>query len=130
MIEEFGGVEKFYAGFYISSISPLGFTSVGKNGKEVNYNYYDSKELTESIYDFVIESIRKQLEFGIARDICFCLGTGKNFKFLSKLNSEYRFFKRIEPLEHPRFIMQYRSKQKEDYINSYCRILNSVVKNT
>ena len=125
MIEKFGGVNKFYSSFYISSISPLGFTATGKNGKEVNYNYYDSKELTESIFEFAVETIGKQLEFGIVRDVCFCLGTGKNFKFLSKLNDEYHFFNRIEPLEHPRFIMQYRSKQKDDYINNYIRILRS-----
>ena len=130
MIDRYGGPEKFYDDFFISSVSPLGFKFKGTGRREVNFNYYDNSELTEAIRDFVIVSIIKQLEFGIVRDVCFCLGTGKNFKFLSKLNSEYRFFKRIEPLEHPRFIMQYRSKQKEDYINSYCRILNSVVKNT
>jgi hypothetical protein len=126
MIEEFGGVEKFYAAFYVSSISPLGFTSVGKNGKEINYNYYDSKELSESIYDFAIETIRKQLESGIVRDICFCLGTGKNFRFLTKLNRIYRYFGRIEPLEHPRYIMQYRSTRKNTYINKYIEKFSSI----
>jgi hypothetical protein len=119
MIDRYGGPEKFYGDFFISSVSPLGFTKTSLSGKEVNYNYYDSRELSEAILHFAVDSINKQLSFGIDREICFCLGTGKNFRFLSKLNSEYHFFKKIEPLEHPRFIMQYRSKQKNFYIESY-----------
>ena len=84
MIEAFGGVKKFYSKFFISSVSPLGFTSPGKHGSAVNYNYYDSKMLTGMLMDFIIENIIKQLDFGIKRDICFCLGTGKNYKFISE----------------------------------------------
>lgn len=126
MIERYGGNEKFYGDYFISSVSPLGFTYLQPGGRKVNFNYYDSRELTESIRDFAVNSIRRQLEFGIARDVCFCLGTGKNYSFLSKLNDGYGFFKRIEPLEHPRFIMQYRSKQKEYYIRHYLEKLNLI----
>jgi hypothetical protein len=126
MIDTFGGTGKFYSKFFISSVSPLGFTSTGKSGKEVNYNYYDSKELTESLKDFIVESIAKQLEFGIHRDICFCLGTGKNYKFLSELNNSLKFFNEVIPLEHPRYIMQYRSKQKFFYITKYIEEFRSV----
>jgi hypothetical protein len=119
MIDHYGGPEKFYSDFYISSISPLGFTAAGKRGKELNYNYYDSRELTKSILDFVVGSIWKQIEFGIERDVCFCLGTGKNFRFLSELNDIQHFFEKIVPLEHPRFIMQYKSRSKKFYIDSY-----------
>ncbi len=119
MIDRYGGPEEFYGDHYISSVSPLGFTATGKKGSEVNYNYYDSRELTSAIMDFILESIRKQLDFGILRDACFCLGTGKNFKFISELNREHHFFERIIPLEHPRFIMQYRLKKKDLYINNY-----------
>lgn len=126
MIDRYGGPEKFYGDFYISSVSPLGFTSAGRSGKDVNYNYYDSRELTESVLNFVIESIWKQIEFGIERDVCFCLGTGKNHKFLKELNSRHGFFERIEPLEHPRFIMQYRTKSKTIYIESYINKLSGL----
>ena len=126
MIERYGGPEKFYSDFYISAVSPLGFTKTGLNGKEKNFNYYDSKEMIQIISSFAVESILKQLEFGINRDICFCLGTGKNMKFLSDLNSKHGFFERIEPLEHPRFIMQYRSRQKDRYIDEYIKKLSSV----
>jgi hypothetical protein len=126
MIDQYEGPERFYGDFFISSISPLGFTYKGSAGREVNYNYYDSRELTEAIHGFIIDSLKKQLGFGIKRDVCFCLGTGKNFRFLSELNKEYRFFGRIEPLEHPRFIMQYRSKMKNTYINKFIKKFTSI----
>jgi len=124
VIEAYGGVEKFYSDFYINSVCPLGFTAIGKNGKDVNYNYYDSKQLTAAVYDFIIQNIRKHLEFPIKRDTCFCLGSGKNFEFLSELNAEHKFFARIVPLDHPRFVMQYKSKQKQLYIGKYLELLS------
>ena len=39
--------------------------------------------------------------FGINRKIAFCLGDGKNFMYLSKLNAEQHFFETIVPLPHP-----------------------------
>jgi hypothetical protein len=119
MIDKFGGPEKFYGDFFVSAVCPLGFTHKRINGKEVNYNYYDSRELTDSVYGFIVGSINRQLEFGIETDVCFCLGTGKNFKFLSQLNKDMHYFQEIIPLEHPRFIMQYRSGKKQEYINKY-----------
>jgi len=126
VIEAYGGVEKFYSDFYINSVCPLGFTAVGEKGKEVNYNYYDSKQLTATVYDFIVENIRKQLEFPLRRDVCFCLGTGKNFDFLNKLNAELHLFGRIVPLDHPRFVMQYKSKLKQTYITKYLNLLKSM----
>ena len=125
MIDRYGGPEKFYGDYFISSVSPLGFTKTSSSGKEVNFNYYDSRELSEAIVDFAVESINKQMSFGIDREICFCLGTGENFRFLSRLNSEYHFFKKIESLEHPRFIMQYRSKKKDFYLDVYIEKLRA-----
>jgi hypothetical protein len=125
MIDRYGGAGKFYNDFFITSVSPLGFTRTGPKGGPVNYNYYDSPELTRAILGFSVESLYRQLEFGISKDLCFCLGTGKNFRFLQKLNDEHGFFSRIEPLEHPRFIMQYRAKQKERYLDLYVEKLRS-----
>lgn len=119
MIEAFGGTEKFYNKFFISATCPLGFTAIGSKGKNVNYNYYDSTRLTEAVMDFIINSLKKQLDFGIERDICFCFGTGQNYKFLLKLNAGLKLFDKILPLEHPRYVMQYKSKQKQNYINKY-----------
>jgi hypothetical protein len=127
VIKAFGGVEAFYSKIYINSICPLGFTSVAPNGKEVNYNYYDSAELTAAVYDFMVENIRQQIALGVETEVCFCFGTGKNEKFLRLLNEKYKFFGKIVALEHPRFIMQYKSRTKDDYINKYLRLFGEVM---
>jgi hypothetical protein len=127
MIDAFGGVTEFYNKFFISAVCPLGFTAVSDKGKSINYNYYDSRKLTESVMDFIRISLTRQLDFGIERDSCFCLGTGKNYKFLVKLNDELRLFGKIVPLEHPRFIMQYKSKQKQFFINKYLEEFSNVI---
>jgi len=114
MIESFGGPQKFYSKFYISAVSPLGFTMGGKN-----LNYYDIKELQLALRDFIIDCLKKQLAFGINRTACYCLGEGENFKFLTRLNKEQHFFERIIPLAHPRFIMQYRRKKITEYVKDY-----------
>ncbi|SHG60506.1 uracil-DNA glycosylase family protein [Pedobacter caeni] len=119
MIKAFGGVEKFYQQFYIHSICPLGFTIMGENGKETNYNYYDNKALSTAVYPFIVKNIQTQIAMGFETDVCLCFGTGKNEAFFRKLNEEYRFFKKIIALEHPRYIMQYKSKSKPEYIDKY-----------
>lgn len=125
VIRAFGGAEKFYSGFYINSICPLGFVHRGANGKMVNHNYYDSRELMLAATPFIIASIGRQLEFGIERDVCFLLGSGKNARFFSELNKREKFFENIVPLDHPRFIMQYRLKKKNDYVEKYLDCLRS-----
>jgi hypothetical protein len=76
--------------------------------------------------DFIVESLNMQLEFGIERNVCFCLGTGKNYKFLSNLNNRLNLFEKIIPLEHPRYVMQYRSKNKDVYIAKYIDEFNNL----
>ncbi|MEI6243380.1 MAG: uracil-DNA glycosylase family protein, partial [Chlamydiota bacterium] len=88
--------------------------------------YYDSKALIAAVYDFSIENIRKQIELGIETDICYCFGTGKNEHFLRSINKEYRFFKEIIALEHPRFVMQYKSKSKQEYIDKYIQAFKKI----
>lgn len=119
MMQAYGGVAAFYSKFYITSISPLGFV---KNGK--NLNYYDDSELKKRIEPFVIDCINRQLAWGVQRDVCFCIGEGENVKYLQKLNAQQGWFKEIRSLPHPRFIMQYKLKLKENYIQQYVRILN------
>lgn len=123
VIEAYGGPVKFYQDFYINSVCPLGFTTSDEKGRVKNYNYYDSTELTELVSPFIIESIKKQISFGVNTDVCFCFGTGKNEKFLRVLNDEHGFFKTIVALEHPRFVMQYKAKSKQTYIDKYIRAL-------
>jgi hypothetical protein len=123
MIDRYGGVKEFYSKFYIGAVSPLGFV-IRKNDKEVNYNYYDSKTFQKLITPFILKTLKKQLEFNIFRDVCFCLGTGKNYTFLNELNARYKFFGTIIPLEHPRYIMQYKRKSMNKYIDKYMLYLN------
>jgi hypothetical protein len=82
--------------------------------------------LTEAVTDFMIASIKELINLGIRTDVCFCFGTGKNEKFLSKLNSANKFFGKIIPLEHPRFIMQYKALSKNKYIDKYLEAFSLV----
>ena len=67
--------------------------------------------------------MQQQISFGLRTDICFCIGEGENLKYLQKLNAEYKWFDKIESLPHPRFVMQYRLKRKEEYIGKYLKSL-------
>jgi hypothetical protein len=126
MIHAYGGVEAFYSKFYINSLCPLGFTTVDDKGREKNYNYYDSKELISAVGGYIIENVKKQIALGVNTDVCFCFGTGKNENYLRKLNEEHGFFKKIVALEHPRFIMQYKAKTKQFYIDKYMEAFGEV----
>lgn len=121
MIERYGGAKKFYAGFFISAISPLGFV---KNG--VNLNYYDDKKLQETITPFITDCVNRQLKWNINRQTCFCVGGEKNYKFFSRLNERHQWFEKIIPLPHPRYIMQYRRKSKEIYLLEYLDVFSKL----
>lgn len=123
MIRAFGGAQAFYRRFYINSVCPLGFVQT-KGAKVVNYNYYDSPALEKCVRDFIVNNIQTQIDIAGRSERCYCLGTGKNFQYLSRLNNEYHFFEEIIPLEHPRYIMQYKLKNKEQYISDYLQKLN------
>lgn len=114
MINAFGGPKAFYDRFYFTAVSPLGFVRGGKN-----LNYYDDKVLVERIVPFTVECFRLQIALGLQTSVAFCLGEGTNYKFLSKLNMTYKLFDKIVPLSHPRFIMQYKLKTKDEYIKKY-----------
>jgi hypothetical protein len=128
MIHAYGGADAFYRDFYINSICPLGFTSADKTGKEKNYNYYDSRELRDAVRPFIIENIHTLIGMDVNREMCFCFGTGENEKYLKKLNEEYGFFKEIISLEHPRYIMQYKHVEKNDYIHKYLNAFHLIQK--
>ena len=114
MIDGYGGVDAFYGDYFFTAMSPLGFVRDGKN-----LNYYDDKELLRDIEPFVLSCIRKQLATMPTRETCFCLGEGENFKYFSRINERHGFFKEIVPLAHPRFVMQYRRKRVEEYVELY-----------
>lgn len=127
VIDAYGGVKKFYDDFYINSICPLGFVKKDKKGREKNYNYYDSRELMEIIKPFIVETLQEQLTLGVETDTCYCMGHGKNYRYLQALNAEHHFFNQIIPLEHPRYIVQYKSKHKEAYIRKYLQAFGQMI---
>ena len=114
MIAAFGGVQAFYSNYFINSVSPLGFVKDGKN-----YNYYDSKSLEAKLEPFIINSLKAMVDMGIQTENCFCLGNGKNFNYLQKLNNKHHFFKTVIALPHPRWVVQYRRKQYKQFIDVY-----------
>ena len=79
----------------------------------------ENKKLENALYSFMVEALKKQISFGIDTSVCYCIGSGENFKFLTNMNETYHFFDKIIPLEHPRFIMQYHSKDKDQYLKKY-----------
>jgi len=122
LIDEFGGVQEFYRHFFLSAVCPLGFTMDGKN-----LNYYDTKDLYANTRNFIITSIERQIDMGIRQDVCFSLGKGKNLQVLEQLNSEKKWFKKIIPLGHPRWVMQYRRKLAGKLQEEYCKRLREFV---
>lgn len=120
VIEAYGGAKKFYSRFFITAVSPLGFT---KNGK--NINYYDEKELMQSLEPFITQTMIEQLKLGAFQKTAICIGGGKNYTFLTKLNQALNLFDEIIPLDHPRFVMQYRRKSINQYVKKYLDALKN-----
>ncbi|CCQ25530.1 ATP-dependent helicase/nuclease subunit A [Listeria monocytogenes N53-1] len=125
-------IDKFYinqssSDFLYDVMTEYGGCIVRMNakGNEVNCNYYENKKLQATLKPFILESIRSQIDFGIDTSVCYCIGSGDNFDFVSKINKEHHFFDTIIPLEHPRFIMQYNSKNKDVYMKKYLSALKS-----
>ncbi|MEO1258045.1 MAG: uracil-DNA glycosylase family protein [Bacteroidota bacterium] len=114
VIAKMGGPALFYQKFFVNSVVPFGFVKAG-----VNYNYYDDKILQNAMEPFIQFHIENLLEIGMNKEVCFCLGTGKNFKYLNKLNQKEKYFDRVVPLAHPRYIMQYKRKRLDQYLNEY-----------
>ncbi|MBE0647246.1 MAG: DUF4918 family protein [Bacteroidales bacterium] len=128
VIDAFGGPEKFYKEFFIGSVCPLGFLKENEKGNWINFNYYDETPFMKLVTPFIISELQRLLSLPLDRKTCICWGTGKNYNYLKSLNAEQKFFQRIIPLEHPRYIMQYKSKQKETYIEKYLCIFNSILR--
>lgn len=121
VIRAFGGAEAFYKRFFIGAMSPLGLAKENEKGNIVNYNYYDSVQLIKNLRPYLIQWLKQQVELGIKTDKVFVFGTGKNTKVLVSLNNELQLFDEIVPLEHPRYVMQYKLRKKEEYIDKFIK---------
>lgn len=123
MIHVYGGAERFYQACYINSLFPLAILRQSKDGKWLNANYYDDASLHAMTEDFMISSLKKQIEFGLDTSEVFILGR-KNAGYIKKINQKANLFDRLTVLEHPRYIQQYKSKEKQLYIDKYISLLN------
>jgi len=118
VISRYGGVKKFYSRYFLTALYPL---AIIKNSK--NYNYYDDSELLSFMKPLLTESIKTQVKLGVDRRLAVSFGK-KNAKFLQQINNELKIFDEIKALDHPRFIMQYKRKKLDEYINNYLEILS------
>lgn len=122
VMEAYGGVEKFYKEFFFTTVMPLGLL---KNDK--NYNYYDDLQTQTSLDSFIEETLLKQMSFPQAKPNIICVGQGKNLKYLKAFNDKHHCFESIEVVPHPRWVMQYRRKEKQKHIDAYLEVFEKVL---
>ncbi len=125
MIAEYGGAKDFYNEFYINSPFPLAIVRRTKDGNWLNANYYDDQTLFKMLKDFMISSLKKHISLGLDTSEVYVLGK-KNADFIQKLNKEVKLFNTLKVLEHPRYIQQYKSKEKQIYIDKYLQTFTTV----
>ncbi|CAA6811916.1 MAG: Unknown protein [uncultured Sulfurovum sp.] len=118
VIEAYGGTEKFYKDFFFTTVMPLGLLKEGKN-----YNYYDDKETQKALEPFIEKTLLEQLSFVGTKPNIICIGQGKNLKYLEAFNKKHECFGSIEVVPHPRWVMQYRRKEKQKHIEKYLEVL-------
>lgn len=123
MIKEAGGAVPFFHRFYINSLFPLAIVRQTKDGKWINANYYDEPELFKKTEDFMISSLKTQIDFGLDTSRIFVLGK-KNAKYVEKINKRVNLFDKLIVLEHPRYIQQYKIREKQFFIDKYIHELN------
>ncbi|GAB3493125.1 SMUG2 DNA glycosylase family protein [Spirosoma knui] len=121
VVEAFGGAQEFYGHFFLTSLFPLALTKDGRN-----YNFYDDKGTTAALWPAITNTVRTQLQFGADRNVAVCLGR-KNETYLRRLNDQQGFFGRIVTLDHPRYILQYKTKDLPIYLERYIATLHECV---
>lgn len=126
MIRAGGGADVFYRKVYVHAICPLGFVKLGAKGTGTNLNYYDDADLEHAVTPYVEDWLRKLVSCGMRTDAVIIIGTGKNAAFFGRLNERLGLFREVKTLEHPRFVMQYRAKQLDTYIQRYLDALGEL----
>ena len=122
VIAEMGGPAAFYQHFYLGSLYPLVLLKDG-----LNHNYYDSPALLKALWLDIQRSLREQVQaLGLRRDVAVSLGK-RNGKFLQQLNAELGLFETIIVLDHPRYLMQYRSRDEAANVAQYVAALDRLV---
>lgn len=75
--------------------------------------------------EFMIDSLRRHSSLGLDTSEVYVLGI-KNAAQIAKLNGKTGLFGQLIPLEHPRYIQQYKSGEKQFYIDKYIRLLKNL----
>ncbi len=117
MISRYGSPGKFFSRCFLTALFPVALLKDGKN-----YNFYDDKNTFELLFPYLKKSVKEQVKFGARRDKVISFGK-KNAGILKQINDELHLFDKIEILEHPRYIMQYRRKFVDKYIEKYLKLL-------
>ena len=118
MIAAYGGPKAFYKELYIQSMFPLALVRDNGKGGQVNCNYYDDPRLLEALEPYMLRQLKMQVAFGVDQQLGYVLGK-KNFKYVDKINKKEKLFERLLVLDHPRYIQQYRSKDRAHFIDQY-----------
>jgi hypothetical protein len=79
--------------------------------------------MEKAVTPFVEDWLRTLVECGMRTDVVLCIGTGKNAAYFRELNERLGLFERIIALEHPRYVMQYKARSLETYIDKYLAAL-------
>jgi hypothetical protein len=122
MIDRYGGADAFWHDCYVGAVFPFALIRGDKN-----INYYDDRALQIELMPYIVSSLERQISFGARRNVAIVVGTGKNHDFLNRLNVEHHFFDRLIPIDHPRFIMQYRRKRLDEYLDRYVTTIRSAL---
>ncbi len=118
MIEQYGGAERFYNNFFINSPFPLAIIRRNEKNKWVNANYYDDQSLFNMTKSYMLATLKQEIKLGLNSNEVYVLGK-KNADYIKKIVREEQLFTKITTLEHPRYIQQYKSKEKQLYIDKY-----------
>lgn len=120
VIERMGGPEAFFGKYYITSVSPLGFLR-----ESVNANYYDHPDLLRAVRPLIERHVQAQLALFGPQRVALSIGRGQNYQFFRRANQVKGWFEEIWPLPHPRWVMQYRRRQKSSFVEQYVARLSS-----
>ncbi|MFM8771174.1 MAG: uracil-DNA glycosylase family protein [Candidatus Kapaibacterium sp.] len=114
VISAYGGPESFYRDVYMSALSPLGFIREG-----VNINFYDDAALEKMMTPHIIGWMNDVFAHCVRRDVTILLGSGKLRTFMERSVREAVGVSEVIYLDHPRYIMQYRRRDMERYVQLY-----------
>ncbi len=112
-VNAYGGPEAFYRRHYAGAAFPLSILR-----KEKYCNYYD-RNLPDEISKSIPGMVARQAEIGHA-GVLVIVGSGQNAKILKRINDKLGIFSDVLVVEHPRYVMQYKSAELERYLEKFC----------